>query len=355
MSNADPIEVEAGDLQIVELEASELARVQDVAALDVQVTTAKSYPRSIKSFHADLEAWATFSQEVAEECFYAVPRAGKTLIGPSIRFAELVECAYTNLATEARVIEVGRRTVRVQATCRDMERNIAMRVEAERSIVDKEGVRFSPDMIQVTTNAAISLALRNAIIRVVPKALWLPIWQKCREVAVGKGRPFSETRDAAVEWLKKTGVTEERILAKTGKASIKDLDADDILFFKSVSRHIRDGETTPEQAFPEPREPKGASAAAINKKLGLDPKEGSVSQEALGSQTANTSSQIPPAPVMIRVLCQCGAEVEEYPLGSRLPCLAKCGRRVVVDDEGNVSFAIDEAFANDEEQGDLGV
>lgn len=289
MSATDPIEVDASELQVVEVGASELARVQDAAALDVQVTTAKQYPRSIQAFQADLEAWATFSQEVAEECFYAVPRAGGTLVGPSIRFAELVECAYTNLATEARVLEVGRRTVRVQATCRDMERNVAMRVEAERSILDKNGRRFSSDMIQTTTNAAISIALRNAIMRVVPKALWLPIWNQCRQVAVGKGRPFSETRDAAVDWLKKTGVTEDRILAKTGKVSIKDLDADDVLFFKSVSRQIRDGEVTPERAFPEPEEPKGAAAAAANEKLGLDdPAHNSAAEKALGSQDADT-------------------------------------------------------------------
>ncbi len=92
-------------------------------------------------------------------------------------------------------------------------------------------------------------------------------------------------------------------------------------------------------------------AKAATAKLAEAAKE-SPAEEKLGSQTADTGKDTgaphddDPAHQhpMVDVTCKCGAK-DWYPIGSKLPCTSDCGLRVVVTDDGEVSFI------NDKEQG----
>ena len=57
---------------------------------DIQVVTAQKFKRSIRTFMDDLQTLACLNEAVAASCTYAIPRDGKTITGPSARFAELV-------------------------------------------------------------------------------------------------------------------------------------------------------------------------------------------------------------------------------------------------------------------------
>ena len=56
------------------------------------VTTANlpANRRKIDDFSKKLMSYATHSQPVALSMFYTLPRAGKQIIGPSVRYAEVV-------------------------------------------------------------------------------------------------------------------------------------------------------------------------------------------------------------------------------------------------------------------------
>lgn len=138
--------------------------------IDMQIATAHKYPRSITQFRRDVMDMVTISEAVAQECIYALPRDNKVIEGPSARFAEVVASAWGNSRAGARVVSDQGEFVTAQGVFHDLQKNVAITYEVQRRITGKGGKRYSADMIGVTANAACSIALRNAILKGVPKA-----------------------------------------------------------------------------------------------------------------------------------------------------------------------------------------
>jgi len=201
-----------------------------------------------------LLSWCTLDRDTAMECFFDLPRGGKKIIGPSIRFAELVCAAWTNIVVDTSIVAEERDHVIVAATCRDLQRNIAQRAQIRRSIVDSKGRRYRPDLIQQAVQAASAIARRNAIFQVVPKALWQPMWEKARALALAgnEGETFTEKRKRIQKGLADAGCVSAHIKHAMGGKEPKDLSADDVLVLELALRRITANESTPEQEFPRP-------------------------------------------------------------------------------------------------------
>src|SRR5471032_1019018 len=90
-----------------EVERPSMALVSAItkAELDGQITTARAFPRSVKRFINRCTDLATLNEDVAESCMYALPRGGKTIEGPSARFAEILQSSWGNCRAGARVID----------------------------------------------------------------------------------------------------------------------------------------------------------------------------------------------------------------------------------------------------------
>jgi hypothetical protein len=220
------------------------------AEIDVQISTAKAYPRNIHTFRQTALALATLDERVAGDCFYRLPRGGKNLEGPSIRMAEIVASAWGNLRTVARIVSIDKERLVAQATTHDLETNTAVTLEVHRRITDKSGRRFSEDMIAVTANAATSIAIRNSIFRVVPFAHVKPIIDQAKAVSLGKGKSFAEQRDAALKHWRGQGVTDDRLCAALMISGVEDIALDDLLTLRGWYTAIKDGDTTLEECFP---------------------------------------------------------------------------------------------------------
>ena len=214
------------------------------AEIDVQIATAKRYPRSVTGFKREAEEMATLDEETAGSMFYVLPRAGKSIEGPSVRLAEIVGSAWSNLRYEARVVEIADRYISAQGTCFDLEKNVAARVEVRRRITDKKGRRYNDDMIAVTANAACSIALRQAIFKVVPFAYVKDIYEKAKVVAIGKGLTMDQRRNRALEWFGKVGAKSEQILKILGRKGLEDITVDDLIILQGIKTAIQDNETT---------------------------------------------------------------------------------------------------------------
>lgn len=242
---------------VTEIIATNITQQHEAAAMDIQVATAQALGRSIGKFQKDLEEWACHTQEIAEECTYILRKGTTTIIGPSIRFAELLQQAYRHIVCDTFIEEEKEKYVVVGAMARDLYRNTAIRARVRRNILDRNGRRYGPDMIQTTTQAAASLALRNAIIRLIPKALWQGIWLKSRDTAQGvdeNGKrviPFSESVNRAVKFLGTFEVSEQEILAHMGYESRADINQNDLTLLRNKARSIRAGEIDAHAAFPE--------------------------------------------------------------------------------------------------------
>jgi hypothetical protein len=236
---------------LAQVEAAPVTRGEvDMQEVDMQVATAKRYPRSISRAIKDAVDLATIDSATAESCFFTLPRAGTLIEGPSIRLAEIMGQAWGNLRCEARTVEEGRTHVTAQGTAWDMQQNIMVRIESKRRITDKNGNRYKQDMILMTCNAAASIALRNAIFRVIPRSIVDQVYAKARQVALGDARALSQRRTMAIAKFSQLGVDKERILALLGRAGVEDITAEDLSKLIGLFNAIKEGSTTVEDALP---------------------------------------------------------------------------------------------------------
>lgn len=218
--------------------------------IDVQIRTAKAFPRSIKRFINEATDMACLDEATAESCMYALPRGGKSIQGPSARLAEIVASAWGNCRAGARVVSEQDSFVVAQGVFYDLERNVAITFESRRRITDKNGFRYNDDMIGVTANAACSIALRNAVFKGMPKAFWGPVYDAAKKTAIGDAKSLAAKRDEIVAYFGKMGVTLDRILASVGKPSLEDIGAEELVTLKGAASAIKEGEFSIEQAFP---------------------------------------------------------------------------------------------------------
>ncbi|MCH8841084.1 MAG: hypothetical protein IH831_10535 [Planctomycetes bacterium] len=57
-----------------QLESSATLMALNASEIDMQIATAKKYPRSIKQFQNEALQMATLNEDIAGECIYSLPR-----------------------------------------------------------------------------------------------------------------------------------------------------------------------------------------------------------------------------------------------------------------------------------------
>jgi hypothetical protein len=219
------------------------------AEIDVQISTAKAFPRSLKMFIDRAMSMATFNEDIAASCSYSMPRAGKALEGKSVRLAEIICAAYGNIRSGARVIANDGKTVTAQGICHDLETNNCVTVEVKRRITDKNGKTFSEDMQVVTGNAACAIAFRNAVFKVIPSALSDEVYESAKEVARGSAETLVKRRDKAIEYFRGIGVKDAQICAVLEIKKIEDVDLDKLQTLTGFRSAIKNGEATAKEIF----------------------------------------------------------------------------------------------------------
>jgi hypothetical protein len=242
------------EAEIIKIEqvGSELIYQQDKAQIDTQIATAKAYPRDIQQCVTDSIATATMDMETAQTCSYALPRGGKTISGPSVHLALILAQNWGNLRIEAKISSIDNKSITSQAVCFDLQKNIAIKVEVKRSIMTKTG-RMNDDMITVTGNAANSISLRNAILKVIPKAVVDKVANSAKGLILGDvsdETKLIKKRKSVLDGFKNTyGVTEKEVLDVLGKPGTSNITADDLVTLIGYAQSIKDGDSTAELIF----------------------------------------------------------------------------------------------------------
>jgi hypothetical protein len=259
--------------QLTVIESESALSLITKAEIDVQISTAKAFPRSLKMFLDRAMSMATISEQVAESCSYSLPRGGKSLEGPTVRLAEIVCSTYGNIRAGARVIANDGKTVTAQGICHDLETNYCVTVEVKRSILQNEykkdengkNVRtgklipMNEDMQVVTGNAACAVAYRNAVFKVVPSALVSDIYDKSRQVARGTEETLPARRKKALDYLHSLNVTDKQICDILEIKKVEDIDLDKLDTLRGMCTLIKNGESTVKSLF----EPNKESSTAI--------------------------------------------------------------------------------------------
>ncbi len=237
------------------------------ANVDIQVATAHQYPRNIARCLNNSIAIATMDRETAQTCGYALPRAGKPIMGPSVHLAKIIAQQFGNLRAEAKVVGVTDTQVISRGIAWDLENNYAVAFEVRRSIVGKYG-RFSDDMITVTGNAANAIAYRNAVFAVVPKAITDKVYGAAQRLITGDLSDEEELikrRMKAIRYFNdQYGITEEEVVKLCGKHTVNQIQADEIALLLGIQQSLKDGDTTVEEVMAPIRNSKEAKSNKLN-------------------------------------------------------------------------------------------
>ncbi len=112
------------------------------AELDIQITTAKAYPRDINNFITFATQLATQDEETAESCFYCLPpkrdQDGKMtqIQGASIRLAEIASVCWGNIHAATRIVENDGIHITAEGVAWDLETNVRITMQ------NKVGIQF---------------------------------------------------------------------------------------------------------------------------------------------------------------------------------------------------------------------
>ena len=235
------------DQSIIQVDAVERANV------DSQVATAKQYPRDLTRCINNSIVMATMDYETAQSCGYALPRGGKPITGPSVHLAKLLVSNYGNIRAEAKICKITDKRVISRGTCWDLENNVATAFEVGRSIVGKNGKRFSDDMITVTGNAASSIAYRNAVFSVIPRSITNKVYQASQHFITGDlsdEEKLVARRKKCIDFFKdEYGITENEVVMLCGKQTVNQIKADQIALLLGITQSLKDGDTTVEEVM----------------------------------------------------------------------------------------------------------
>lgn len=250
------------NLQIVS--SSEALEALNRSDIDIQVQTAMRYPKhstpdQITFALTKAEAFALVDSETAESCFYRLEREDKKtgeksiIEGPSIRLAEIIANSWGNIRIATRIIGNDGKFVTAQGACHDLESNVIQVVEVRRSITTSKGYTFSADMQVVTGNAAASIARRNAILAVIPAAIFKPLYAKIQKKVLGEVKNDLENRRAnMVKTYALLGVNQQMLFQHLKVDKMEDITVEMVVNLGKLYNALRDGQTTVEETFKKP-------------------------------------------------------------------------------------------------------
>jgi hypothetical protein len=285
VAKQEVIDPETGDLEIIE-QSGPLTTI--AAEVNAQVATARQYPRRrAVDIARSIEGLACLDVPTSESCMYSLPRGGKTIEGPSIRFAEICQQVWGNNRVSGKVEGIDRVNMRVfaEGIYFDCETNSATRIVISRRIAstDKKTGQsriFNDDMIQVAGSAAVSIARRNAILAGIPRAVWHGAYESVRLVVMGDIKTLANRRAAALTEFQRFGLTAAQVFAVLGVKDENDITLEHLVTLRGTLTGLRSGEVTVEDLFRQPQphppttpneQPKPATVAAALDKFGEQP------------------------------------------------------------------------------------
>ena len=103
-------------------------------------------------------------------------------------------------------------------------------------------------MITVTGNAANSIAYRNAVFSVVPKAVTDKVYKSAQKFITGdlsdEEKLIKKRADAINYFNDEWGITEEQVIKLCGKQTANQIKGGEIALLLGIAQSLKDGDTT---------------------------------------------------------------------------------------------------------------
>jgi len=151
---------------------------------------------------------------------------------------------------DGRILEERKAFLVARGTAWDLQTNTAYAAEVRRRITNREHARYSQDMIGMTANAAISIAIRNAVFSVVPRAYVEKLWRECKARVAGDQRTVADRAQKAIRHFAGMGVSADRVYAALGLADGAELTGDHVGTLQGYATSIREGTARIDDVFP---------------------------------------------------------------------------------------------------------
>ena len=249
----------ADDFEILDTEEVSMNNLQiyqqDKAMVDMQIATAKRYPRNLKKCIDNAITVVTLDAEIAASCTYSLNKGGKNITGPSVNLAKIILQQMGNVRAEQRVVGYDQTHVTCEAVVFDLERNYAIRTQIRRSIVGSKG-RYSEDMATIVGNAGNSIALRNAVFAVFDASIIKKVYNAAKQKITGDVSDVNKLtakRIAVFEGFKNSypdfKLSDTEICFAVKKQSPEHITSDDIVTLIGFENSIKGGEMTLESIF----------------------------------------------------------------------------------------------------------
>ena len=243
-------------LQVTRIDSADMLAALNRSEIDIQISTARSYPRNVDESIRKIVSLATVNPQTANECFYSLRRGGgegAAIEGPSVRLAEIVAASWGNLRVASQIVGNDGKFITARGVCHDLETNVAVASEVRRRITDKYGKTYNDDMQVVTGNAAGAIAFRNAIFKVVPKAVISEAINTIkRSMIADTAQNFEETKGKMFTVFAKKGVTKEMIYNYFEISSDEEITPEIVAELRTTYTAITEGQATAEERFIKP-------------------------------------------------------------------------------------------------------
>lgn len=239
------------EVQVIESTGLEIFEAQERASIDIQITTAKKFPRDLKRVLNNSIAIACMDKETAEKCRYAKPVGNGKVTGASVHLARILCQQYGNIRVQQRIKQITDKVIVAEAVAFDLETNYAVCVEARRSILDKNGVRYKESVVETNAMAILAVAERNAILKVIPSAIIDKVYKEAFTLVNGDLSDEAKlviARDKAIKYFKDLyGIEEVDVLRIVNVKTVEGLKAEQIADLRGYIQALKDGELTIEE------------------------------------------------------------------------------------------------------------
>jgi hypothetical protein len=274
------------------------------AEVDIAIVTAKRYPRDIARSLKTCRELALRNPAIARRCNYAVPRAGKKIIGPSVHFARIVAYSWGNATALARVIGCDQTDAHIQGVFHDLQTNLRIGIEMDWPVQaphEPTPERWK-DQMTLAKRAGAAVALRTAIFNVIPMVLFDGIAEEAKMVAVGDAKTFEDRRSSAIAECKKIGVTQGMVYRTLERNGLEAITTDDLIYLHGLLASVADNTLTVLQAFGPPEKetvqaqvPKPRSRPATAESRATEPPPAETKKP--NSETEEPKRETPPEPI----------------------------------------------------------
>lgn len=223
-----------------------------IAEAQGKLVIAKRFPRDEVAAYSKL-IQACQRPALAEKAFYSFPRAGQTISGPTIRFAEEIARCWGNIDYGIKELSQDCGKSEMQAYAWDLETN-AQSVQNftnphQREKTDRrtkttvmEDLTSQRDIYENNANMA-TRRLRARILAIVPSWFVDGAIEECKKTLAGKNDvPLVDRVMKMVVQFSKLGVTQEQIELRL-KKKVDAMNADDFAEFIGIYNAIKGGES----------------------------------------------------------------------------------------------------------------